>query len=335
MIEQIRSPTQPPDRQVEFDTEMIQIPTTQVAHLRMLQMLPHSFIRVEFGCISGESLQMNVLRPAANEKSLHFLRTVNHRTIPDHQQFAPEIPIQMSQKGDALNSAQRFSTLQGCQLPSRGHSTHHRQMLTIKQCRQNRCLTNRGISSDHSSKQIKRRFVYTDNDAPLTPSFFFRLGQTSVRQWAMCCSSRLWSRVAGFCGVESSCFSKRERWALWYETPNSHSITLAMRAHVQTSPRKPYAGAPCARKSGKRASCCFDNLGMAPKWGRASKPASPSSRTLCIHLLTDLSETLRRSAISSRVQPSRLSSSARYRRTCFQSGVRRCLLPILALYHAT
>src|SRR5205823_14991042 len=111
-------------------------------------------------------------------------------------------------------------------------------------------------------------------------------------------------------------------------------MTVATRAHVHTSPRKPYASAPSASSSGNKARSAGESLGGAPTCGRPSKPALPSSRTALIHLLTARLETPRASAISSCVQSARLSSNARYRRLSFQSGMRIFLVLMIVSYHA-
>ena len=66
--------------------------------------------------------------------------------------------------------------------------------------------------------------------------------------------------------------SKRETWSWWYDTPNSHSMTRAIRAQVQTSPRNPYASAPMASSAGSKANSSAASLGVAPGWERACNP---------------------------------------------------------------
>jgi len=154
-------------------------------------------------------------------------------------------------------------------------------------------------------------FRNTNDETPFAASFFFRAGQTSLRHRVMAASSRCVARSSGRCGVQSMDFNIRETCALWYVTLNSHSITLATRSQVQTPPRKPYASAPALSNSGSRWSCSGVRRGLAPLRGLASRPSSPCSCAIFIHLLTAVLLTESASATSSCVQPSCFSSNAR------------------------
>src|SRR5581483_2903853 len=321
-LNQVGLSSRSPDRQGQLVTEMVKIKTAQVAEFDMFEVLPDPFIRIEVRGIGREALQMNLPRPAIGQELFHFFRPMDRGAIPDDQQFAPEIRMQVLQKADAVQACHRARASHCCQVPFAGDPTYHRQMIPCLKHSQDGRLTARGISPDHSGQQVKGSFINADNTAPLKSRLFFNSGQTLLRQRATSRSLRCVARSSGFCGVHLMALSRRETWAGWYETPNSHSITVATRRQVQTSPRKPYASAPAVRKSSNRSNSSAESFGSAPGCGRACKPASPFSRAALIHLLTALSEMPKASAISSRVHPSRLSSRARYRRTCLQSGVR-------------
>ena len=84
--------------------------------------------------------------------------------------------------------------------------------------------------------------------------------------------------MIGTCGVHPRRLSSRDTWLLLYETPNSSRMTPATRSQVQTSPRKPYASAPCQRKSGIRRTCSGVSLGPRPRPGASEeglRPAAP------------------------------------------------------------
>jgi hypothetical protein len=285
-------------------------------------MLPNSLIGIEFRGIGRESFQMYLSRSVIGQKLFHFFRPMNRSTIPDDQQFAPEIRMQLLQKADAVCARQGARPNQGCQVPLDRDPTHHRQVFACLKHSQQRRLTAEGIGPDHSGQQVKCGFIKTDNAPPLESRLFFSSGQTLVRHLVISRSLRCVVRSSGFCGVHFRALRMRETWAGWYETPNSHSMTRATRAQVQTSSRKPYDSAPAVSKSSNKSNSSSECLGSAPRCGRAINLASPFSRTAFIHLLTALSETPSASAISSRVHPSGLSSRAWYRRIYLQSGVR-------------
>jgi hypothetical protein len=96
-------------------------------------------------------------------------------------------------------------------------------------------------------------------------------------------------------------------------------ITSATLAHVHTSPRKPYAGAPRSRSSGPLARCSSLRRGAAPGGGLCLKPSTPSSLARFIHWLTGPSVTPRASAICVCFQPRSFSSKARKRLPSRQS----------------
>src|SRR5215471_9022931 len=61
----------------------------------MFEMLPNTFIRIQFRSVCGKALQVNLSRPTIGEEVFDLIRTVDTSTIPNDQQFATEIPEQM------------------------------------------------------------------------------------------------------------------------------------------------------------------------------------------------------------------------------------------------
>jgi hypothetical protein len=157
-------------------------------------------------------------------------------------------------------------------------------------------------------------------------------GQTVTRHSWMRASSRWRARVRGICGVQHTALSKRETWALWYETPNSWRIMAATRAQVHTSPRKPYAWAPWLKRSGSRCSCWPLSLSGPWRCGLARQGSTPGVPGVLTHWLTAASETSKAYAISRCFHPSALSSRARLRRASLQSFGRVCLPSMLPFY---
>lgn len=288
----------------------------------MFEMLPNLFVRIQVRRVRRKLLQMNIACATSRQKFFHQGTAVNWGTIPDHQQLAANPTPQVEEKRDALGARQRFCPRQRIESPLRRNPAHHRQVIACEKRVQDRCLPPRRVSLDNARQQIKAGFVNQNKGAAFAARFFLSSFQTSARHCTIFPSSRWRACSSGFCGVQSSSFKSFGTWWLWYETPNSVAITQATRAAVQTSPRKPYASAPWDKNSGSRCFCSGVSLGVAPFRGRACKPSSPYSCTRCIHWLMAPFVTPKASAISSCVQPSRLSSSARHRRSSFQSTAR-------------
>src|SRR5262249_11352693 len=136
------------------------------------------------------------------------------------------------------------------------------------------------ICSNNSRQQVESRFINKNYCKAVRQSLFLSSGQTSLRHSSICSSSRWAACWIGVCGVQPSCFSNLDTCALWYETPNSLQITVATREQVQTSPRNPYASAPCESSSGMELNC--SRLSLKCLLGRtverhASSPFSSGS----------------------------------------------------------
>jgi len=243
-------------------------------------MLPHAFIRVEVRRVGGQPLQLHELRPAGCQKSFDFVAPVNRRPVPHHQQFASDHAMHMPQEADTFNARQGSSPRQSIKLSARCDPTHHRQVVAGLEGTQDRSCGTRGIGANHSGQQVETRFVNEDGRAMLPPRFFFNSAQVSSRHSVIFSSLRWAARSLGFGGVQCKAFKRRDTWSLWYETANSRRMTCATRAAVQTSPRKPYASAPCDNNSGSWSRCCAVNFDAAPVCGRAARLSSPPVETL-------------------------------------------------------
>ena len=183
-------------------------------------------------------------------------------------------------------------------------------MVTSLENPQNGCLSTRRIRADECGQEIETRFIHKNKETVLQTGFFFISNQTFLRQRAISVSSRWVARSIGCWGVHFNSLSKRATCPLWYETPNSISITFPTLAHVHTSPRNPDASAPCERKSGINPFSTSVSSGGLPVWGRAYKPFWPCSLATVSHWLTALLPTFNPIAISFCFQPLCFSSNA-------------------------
>lgn len=206
--------------------------------------------------------------------------------IPNDQQPLCHMAPQMLQELPAFFPSQGRLPDQGIQATGGCDGPHHRQMIAGQERPQHWGLTTRCIGAYHRRQQIETAFVHKYQGPPLPMCLFFSSSHTVVRQYAICSSSRWAARSCGFWGVQANRVSNRDTWALWYVTPNTHSMSLPIRAQVQTSPRNPYASAPSAKSFGKSCNSLPLSRGGAPDRRRARSPSAPYSRTLAIHWLT-------------------------------------------------
>src|SRR5262249_2910613 len=200
---------------------------------------------------------------------------MDFETIPDDQQFPAQVLSRMLKKQCAIPTGQRTPAFHSGELSGHSHCAHHRQVRPRQQDFQKWRFAARGVCSHHARQQVEGGLINASNHAAFALRFFFRSGQTSLRQRATSSSSRRMSNTSGFCGVQPKSFSKRETWLLWYLTPNSHSMICATRSQVQISSRNPYSVAPSASNSGSDSSSSGVNFGSAPFRGRACKESSP------------------------------------------------------------
>ena len=291
-----------------------QIHTTDVAQLNVLEMLPGSFVWIKIGRISRQPFQMNVFSRSISQICFDLASAMNRRSVPDHQQLVIRSCAQTLQEVNTVCCSHRIISHHGKQLPLWRNGTHHRDMVAGLIDTQNRRTANRRIGSDRRGQQVETRFIHKSQGSVLKSRSFFISSHSSLRQRVIASSSRCVARSIGICGVHFNSFSKQATWDLQYVTPNSHSITLATRRHVQTPPRNPYASAPCDRNSGIAHFCSSVKSRGRPVWGCASNPPSPCSRTVVNHWLTAPFVAPNACAICSCVHPCRLSSTACSRR---------------------
>lgn len=175
---------------MKFMAQLVKISATEVAEFNMLEMLPHTFIRVQFRCVGWEAFQMDCFRPSISKEVFHLIRAMNTPAIPQHQQLAAEVPAQVTQESHTLPAGQGAGARQSRQLSRWCDPTHRRQMIARLTDLQDWCFTARGIRPDNPGQQVEGGFVDADNQAAFAARLFFSSGQTSVRQRAISCSAR-------------------------------------------------------------------------------------------------------------------------------------------------
>jgi hypothetical protein len=174
---------------------------------------------------------------------------------------------------------------------------------------QDRGLSAGGVRSAVAWQERNPWLVHTHEGPAFDVRLFLRRCQPWRRHGSSTASSRWVARSIGNCGVPCRRFSNRETWAVWYQLPHSSPITVATRAQVQHSPRKPFASAPWAKSSG------ITHHWIGPVGlGLARQAAMPCSRLLASHWLTAAGDIPRAAAISYCFHPCCPSSNARWRR---------------------
>jgi hypothetical protein len=129
------------------------------------------------------------------------------------------------------------------------------------------------IDPDNRRQQVDAGLVAPGDGALAGAGFASSAGHRSARQARIGTSSRRVVRRTGFYGVQPIARSSRLTRAEWYRAPKTRSITAATRWVVQTSPRKPNAAAPKARKKGVARVARAGASASAP--GRARRRAAP------------------------------------------------------------
>ncbi len=119
----------------------------------MLEMLPDTFIRIQFRGVSRETLQVSFLRPAIGEEIFHLVRTMDTPAVPNHRQLATEITRQMTQEGHTIRAGQGAFPRQSRQSSGRCNPAHHRQVVARLKNLQDRRLAAGSIRPDHAGQQ--------------------------------------------------------------------------------------------------------------------------------------------------------------------------------------
>jgi porphobilinogen deaminase len=87
--------------------------------------LPDPLIRIQFRRVGWEALQMDYFCPAIGQEVFDLRCTMDTGAVPNHQQLAVEIPLQMPQEGYAIQACQGTCARPCGQLSSRRNAAHH------------------------------------------------------------------------------------------------------------------------------------------------------------------------------------------------------------------
>src|SRR5579872_95648 len=286
----------------------------------LFEVTPNVFDGIEFGRI-GRKLGGVDASFEAVEVLADAAAAMDHSSIPDDQQFAGQLSLQVLKELDDLRTFDRAGMELEVEVPDRD-AADDREFLPVEVKLQNRGLSARSPGAHPVGFLAEAAFVNEDNDSPFFQGFFLRFGQTERFQLAMAFSSRWMARVVGRWQLQPICPRSRQTWSGWYWTPKASLITLATRCAVQSSVAKPCAPGPALSE-------CL-SFSRSRQVRRAGRPAfgafwradwPPCSQAFC-QRLADWQETPHRRATSAGANPFSNKPAALRRRLCSSSKSR-------------
>src|SRR4051794_18051506 len=98
-MNQMRLLSQPPYGEMQFQVQLLQIHTRQIAHFNVFQVMPAPLVpRAQIRGIARQAFDVKRLRRTTRQVVRNGAPAVNRRTIPDHQQTLPRLTPQMLQE---------------------------------------------------------------------------------------------------------------------------------------------------------------------------------------------------------------------------------------------
>lgn len=120
---------EPLDGQAQFDPQLIQIGTAEVAQFDVLEVVPDALVRVEIRGVARQLLQLEARRRALRQEVLDGLRAMDRRSIPDHKQLARNLAQEMLQELDDRGSPERPLADLEEEPPLMGEAADDREMI--------------------------------------------------------------------------------------------------------------------------------------------------------------------------------------------------------------
>jgi hypothetical protein len=167
----------------------------QIGQLMLFAVTPDVFDWIEFGCISGQILQMNV-PILSGHKLAHQATAVDGQPVPDDQELGANMPLEVFQKLDHLRSLDAPREEPEVEVPDR-NPRYGRKALPVERILQDRSLATRSPSADPVRAFAQTALVHKDYGALLAQGLFFNSGQRTRFQRRMADSSRWMARPVG------------------------------------------------------------------------------------------------------------------------------------------
>lgn len=182
----------------------------QVGDLMRLEMSPHIFDGVEFGSIGRQPLDLNA-SPGGGNLVFDQKAAMNGRTIPEDQDFPGNMPLEMFEE---FNHLQTFDAA-GMDLKEespQGQATDDRKAFPVERLVEHRGLSAWSPGARPGRPGAQPAFVNKDNGSALPARLFFNAGQTSRFQWSIALSSRSTARRSGRWQLNPLAPSNRHTW---------------------------------------------------------------------------------------------------------------------------
>jgi len=179
----------------------------QIGDLMRLEMPPHVFYGIKFGRIGGQPLDLNA-SPGGGDVIFDQPAAMNGRAIPEDQDFSGDMPLEMFQE---FNHLQTFDAA-GMDLKEespQGQATDERKAFPVEGLLQNGRLSAQRPGAGPRRPGAQPAFVNKDKGLALPPRLFFNAGQTFRFQWAIALSSRSMARRSGRWQLKPLAPSKR------------------------------------------------------------------------------------------------------------------------------
>lgn len=221
----------------------------------MLELMPDILLWIDFRRVGWEILDRHSSDGVHLPKFFEFTAPVDLRSIPQHEHSFWNVRQEVAKEQHGTMRADRRCVNLHVQTALKRQPSNDRQVLVGKGRTQDRRFAGVAPCLGHGWTQKEAGLVNEDDGSGLILGFFLIAGQPRLSQSERIASSRCEARKIGFWYVQLSWWSKRDTWAGWYRTPNSRSITWAIRAQVQTSPTKLKLSAPRSNNVSRWRSC--------------------------------------------------------------------------------
>src|SRR5512143_1681286 len=117
------------DREVELLMQFLEVPTPQVAHLHVLEVMPTTLVpRVQVGGVTRQGLQPD-LAPRLGHELVDFRPAVDRRAVPDHQEPLAGYAPQVQEELDDVQAVEGALPRQDIELAFRRHPAQDRQVI--------------------------------------------------------------------------------------------------------------------------------------------------------------------------------------------------------------
>ena len=172
------------------------------------EMPPHIFDRIEFGGISRQPLDHDAT-PRGSHVVFDQQTAMNRRPIPEDQHFPWQVPLEVMEKLDHLETFDAPCMYLEIKPPER-QTPNDRKAFPVEGFVQHRGLPTRGPSARPCGAGAQSAFVDKDDETPLLAGLFFKVGHATRFQRRIAFSSRSTARRSGRWQLNPLAPSKRQ-----------------------------------------------------------------------------------------------------------------------------